>query len=148
MPLEKCRECGHEVAKSAKACPNCGVKEPGKSVWTRQSGGGCAFIILIVLAFVIVSVIVDSGDAPGPAIFTNQGVSLVRVTITEVDASSFSFREGPLEGGTAVLVEGTAAFWVKDGIVFAANGTAKTWSPTVEYSPTGIGFLEVQASVR
>ncbi len=31
MALTKCKECGKEVATSAKACPYCGVKNPGVS---------------------------------------------------------------------------------------------------------------------
>ena len=26
--LTNCRECGHQVAKRAKACPNCGARSP------------------------------------------------------------------------------------------------------------------------
>ena len=25
MAMKKCRECGHEVARTAKTCPNCGA---------------------------------------------------------------------------------------------------------------------------
>ncbi len=28
MPLANCRECGNQVADSARTCPSCGVKEP------------------------------------------------------------------------------------------------------------------------
>ena len=29
--LKHCRECNHQVAKRAKACPNCGARHPTKS---------------------------------------------------------------------------------------------------------------------
>jgi len=32
MALGKCRECGREVAKSAKSCPGCGVAKPVKEI--------------------------------------------------------------------------------------------------------------------
>lgn len=40
--LIKCKDCGHEVSKSADACPNCGRK-------TKAKTSGCAWIILIGL---------------------------------------------------------------------------------------------------
>lgn len=33
MALVKCVECGKEVSSQAAACPHCGMKIPGKSVW-------------------------------------------------------------------------------------------------------------------
>jgi len=144
MPLVKCWECGHEVSRSAKTCPSCGAKEPSKTAWTRESGR-MRLLVVLIIALVVIGILVDSGDSPPPAI---PDALLVGTTITVLDASSFTFQEGPLEGGTAVLVEGTAAYWVYDGFVFAVNGTAKTWSPSIEYAPTGIDFFTVQSSVR
>ena len=51
MALTRCRECAHEVAKSATTCPNCGVKNPGKgslNIKIGTKGAGCLAIIIIV----------------------------------------------------------------------------------------------------
>lgn len=51
MAMGTCRECGKEVSKSAKTCPNCGIKKPVKS------GEKLALIIvLIILACVFFAV--------------------------------------------------------------------------------------------
>ena len=51
MALAKCKECGREVAKSAPACPNCGVKDPGKTGIRVSTGGGCLIIIVLFILF-------------------------------------------------------------------------------------------------
>jgi len=43
--LVKCKDCGHEVSKSAKACPNCGAKLPGRHP-----------ILITLLALIIIGV--------------------------------------------------------------------------------------------
>jgi hypothetical protein len=43
MALIKCHECGAEISKSAKVCPQCGAKNKGKSSL------GCALIFLFVV---------------------------------------------------------------------------------------------------
>ncbi len=48
MALVKCKECGKEVASSAKTCPHCGIKEPG--VTAKQKAGGCLVILVLAAA--------------------------------------------------------------------------------------------------
>ncbi len=50
MALRKCKECGHEVAKSAKTCPSCGVKSPGKKAPNTQLQPIPVLVALIVFA--------------------------------------------------------------------------------------------------
>jgi hypothetical protein len=57
------------------------------------------------------------------------------------------FQEGPLKGGTAVLVDKSGAYWVSGGTVYAANGFAKMWSPNVSYAPVGIDIDSVSMAV-
>ncbi len=45
MALVKCKECGKEVASSAKTCPHCGIKDPGFGA--KQKAGGCLGMIII-----------------------------------------------------------------------------------------------------
>lgn len=82
----------------------------------------------------------------GESTTTSDAIMAVQNSITGPAPSGLSFKEGPLHGGTAVLV-GNAGYWVKDGTVYAANGFAKTWSPSLKYSPTGIDFSSVEKAV-
>ena len=50
------------------------------------------------------------------------------------------FHGGPLEGGTAVLGPGEAAFWVKDGKVYVVNDTARKVAPELEQAPDTIKY--------
>lgn len=51
--LVPCRECGKEIAQSAKACPHCGVDKPGIKANDGASGCVGAVIVLGVAAFVL-----------------------------------------------------------------------------------------------
>ena len=66
--LTNCRECNHQVAKRAKACPNCGARHPTKSkleanLDSLASGSfklGGAMIglpVLIIMGIVLVAVV-------------------------------------------------------------------------------------------
>jgi len=58
----------------------------------------------------------------------SNATSAVKRTITAVSSSGGTYLVGSLKGGTAVLVDDLAAYWVKNSRVYAANGFAKTWS--------------------
>jgi len=47
MALTKCKECGREVSASAKACPHCGIQNPGVTAKATLVGA-LAFVALIV----------------------------------------------------------------------------------------------------
>ncbi len=54
---------------------------------------------------------------------------------------------GALNGGTAVLADGDAAYWVnRDGKVLAGNGTAATWSKGLEFAGAGIDINTITAA--
>lgn len=57
MALKPCRECGHNVAPSAKVCPNCGVSKP-----VRQLGVG-GWLLLSIVGFVVLAAIIPDGDS-------------------------------------------------------------------------------------
>ena len=58
MALRKCSECGHEVSTGAKACPNCGAPPPHN--FAMLAGNA---IVLLFLAFVVISVISSDGTS-------------------------------------------------------------------------------------
>lgn len=49
MSLVKCKECGHEISKSAKQCPNCGSKIKRTSVLTILVGIIFAFAVFLTV---------------------------------------------------------------------------------------------------
>lgn len=56
MALAPCRECGAEVSKTAKKCPQCGVDHPANKVAAfgqNVTRIGCALTILITLPFIL-----------------------------------------------------------------------------------------------
>lgn len=46
MALKKCKECGHEISKKTKTCPNC-----GSPAGPRQYGCGTLILVVLVLGF-------------------------------------------------------------------------------------------------
>lgn len=51
MSLKKCRECSVMVSESAKVCPSCGIKKPGKGGNERK--WGVALLALLVIGSVV-----------------------------------------------------------------------------------------------
>ena len=102
--------------------------------------------LVVVLVGVILAGCTESSSSSGSS--ESSAVSAVKRTMTAVSSSGRSYRTGPLEGGTAVLV-GDAAYWVKDGVVLAANGIANTWSPGISYaSSSSISHSSVKQAVN
>ena len=64
MALAKCKECGHQIAKSAPTCPNCGVKDPGKGPLDIKIGGcgGCLAIIVVIWVIASLGSMFESDD--------------------------------------------------------------------------------------
>lgn len=48
--LTSCKACDHQVAKMAKTCPSCGVKNPGMTAADYLFGIGL-FIVLVTAVF-------------------------------------------------------------------------------------------------
>ncbi len=85
--------------------------------------GAVSFLVLVVW---IISLFF--GSTP-----SETAIEKVKFTIT-ASLKHRNFKSGPLEGGTAVLVNGLGAYWVNSDTVYAANGFAKTWSPGITYA--------------
>jgi hypothetical protein len=54
MALVKCRECGHQISKSAKSCPQCGAK-------TKQTSLIVKALVILFLVAVLAPVVLDRG---------------------------------------------------------------------------------------
>ncbi len=52
--LEPCRECGHLVSKSAKACPGCGATDP---VEKKNEGFPFSIVFFVIAFFAVVLVL-------------------------------------------------------------------------------------------
>jgi hypothetical protein len=66
------------------------------------------------------------------------------------DPSIFSGQNpnvGCLMGGTAIVYD-NARWWVKDNIVYAANGTAMGWSTGIDYAPVGVDSSSVDSAIN
>jgi uncharacterized membrane protein YvbJ len=58
LALAPCRECGKDVAASAKTCPHCGIEWPADKVQAAASKMqqlGCALTLLVTLPILILS---------------------------------------------------------------------------------------------
>ncbi|TKJ41083.1 hypothetical protein CEE37_05295 [candidate division LCP-89 bacterium B3_LCP] len=60
MALVNCRECGHEVTKSAKLCPECGVKNPG-----MNDDSFAGFALFLIFIFLILAIVIVSNNRDG-----------------------------------------------------------------------------------
>ena len=50
MALQKCKECGNEISKSATACPKCGAKIKKTGCLTKIVAGFLILLVLVVIA--------------------------------------------------------------------------------------------------
>ena len=75
-------------------------------------------------------------------------IAAVKRTMTNISTSGRVYQTGFLEDGVAVLVDNDAAYWVQNSHVYAANGVAKMWSPSISYSKTGIDIYSVEKAVQ
>ncbi len=110
-------------------------------------GIGC--LVIVTVAIIIGVVVALSGNGGNEGFYAEITDVQDSMTAISVDvALAWEYKAGPLKGGVAVLVNNNGAYWVKDGVVYAANGFAKTWSPGVDYAPTGIDIGTVEDAVR
>ena len=49
MPLIHCSACGHKIARTARACPNCGADGPGRGSRIAETFGGVFGIVMATL---------------------------------------------------------------------------------------------------
>lgn len=62
---------------------------------------------------------------------------------------TFTFDFGPYQGGTATIGPNDMAFWVKDGIAYTVNQTARGAAPQLAQAPNTVTYdLMFKASAR
>jgi len=108
-------------------------------------------ITIGIMIFAIATFMVIGLTACNNTTGEGHAIKLVKDSVTAVPygtVCTWDYKTGKLEGGIAVLVNDNGAYWVKNVIVYAANGFAKTWSPSLDYSPAGIDFDTVRDSVK
>ncbi|WP_229591931.1 hypothetical protein [Pseudodesulfovibrio sediminis] len=53
----------------------------------------------------------------------------------------------PLYGGSAILVNNEAGYWIKDKHIYACNGTAMSLSPGIQHSPPSVDQAAIERAV-
>jgi len=62
--------------------------------------------------------------------------------------STSSWETGPLFGGTAILMNDIASYWLKDGKVYVCNGVAMSSSPGTAVAPPSIDQANVEKAIK
>lgn len=118
--------------------------EESKKVKKKKTLIGCGVLVVIIIILILaVSISTCQGGSEDPYA---DDIAAVKDSITANVAQAYE--AGPLQGGTAILVNDFAAYWVKDGVVYAANGVARMWSPAIPVAPTGIDIDSVEEAVN
>ena len=73
----------------------------------------------------------------------------VQKTIIKKYRNRNNWKSGKLKGGTVILIDYFAAYYVKNDIVYAANGQAKALSPGIEYiNDEDINYDTIKKAVK
>ena len=104
---------------------------------------------ILLISVILVAMLLGACAAPviAPTPYADD-IEAVNNTITANLKEGLDCLAGSLQGGTAVWIGDPGAYWVKDGVVYAANGIAKAWSPNISYAPVGIDFDSVKEACR
>ncbi|GAA4650514.1 hypothetical protein GCM10023116_27970 [Kistimonas scapharcae] len=110
------------------------------SVKPSQAKQGMVVSVLLLVGGLWMAV--PDGPSHGDA------VTSVLMTIPDSESSVNKYLTGDLDDGVAVVVNGSAGYWVKDGKVFAVNGVASNMSPGIQYSPNSVNWSSVENAVK
>lgn len=134
MALSKCRECGHEIAKSAPTCPNCGVKDPGKGPLDIKIGTGAGCLVIIVVLWIIGSLASSSDSRSSSVTVAAPNVTAAALTpLRRWVWSAANVREGR---GTNTPVVRTLPAGTEIGVM---NAESNWWE--VYIAGQQIGFI-------
>jgi len=112
-------------------------------------------IIYTVFVICIITLLTFCTDNQNQSYKTE--ISKIEKLLVPSCKGKLTFKVDSLEGGLAIMAYTgdvpQAAFWVKDNILYAANGTAMAWTNSIssrttsissmKYSPVGIDFDSV-----
>ncbi|PJE77449.1 hypothetical protein CI610_03626 [invertebrate metagenome] len=99
-------------------------------------------------AGVIVFGLVLSAFGYGLKVDSVEGPGLQAVLATIPEGQAHTWETGQFNDGVAVVINGAAGYWVKDGVAYAVNGVAKNLSSGVDYAPSGVSWLKVEEAVQ
>lgn len=110
-------------------------------------GSGCLAVLLLVGAAIwyIETRQPPAVAPPAKPAYDGQAADAVRRTL-KAGIAVETWRTGFHQGGVAVLADELAAYWVADDLVFACNGFARMWSPSIPVSAS-VRFHDVEAAV-
>jgi len=99
-----------------------------------------------IIAILSIALIAGCGVPSKPS---DPSLSLVKQTITKTNITNRKIETVNIEGGTGVLIDDLGAYWVKDGVAYAVNGMAKSWSPSIEYARNSkVSHNSIQDAIR
>lgn len=148
MALAPCPECKKQISFKADKCPNCGhpITDDVRAGWKSDAKAkqvGCGMLILAIVAFGIYGWIQDIMAGPSGDV-----KEAILAKLPKDHPHIDSWAGDDLYGGTAVLINDEVGFWVKDGIVFAANGLAHNWGVSMSYSPPSVDQATVEKAAK
>lgn len=73
--------------------------------------------------------------------------AIAKVRETQPDKIMVPGKTAPLHGGTVVFYDG-AVYWVNESVVYAVNGIAKNWSPSIDYAPENINYSASEKAIN
>lgn len=145
MAMAPCPECNKKISTKAATCPHCGhpIDDASRAAWIaeakRSKRIGCGFLVLIFLVFLTYCSVNDSRN--------NVGYDQISKT-WDTTYSVKSWESGPLFGGTAVLLNDFAGYWLKDNNVYVCNGVAMGYSPGAPSSPPSVDQALIEKAVK
>lgn len=137
---QRCRRCGAPfVVAGAAAQPAAEEEPPPES--RRRIAPGCAAAAVLCAVVIGGAWLLRPVLGPPPS-----ATDLVRESLLPT-VMPVKWSQAPLEGGTAVVLNDLAAFWVHEGVVYACDGNAREWSPGARQAPPQIDELAVRRAV-
>lgn len=150
MALVKCKECGNEISKKAKSCPQCGAPQK------RQTSKLTTLILLIAVLGIMLAVFL-----PGAPTYDTSGSKSYKQTSRAISASNanvpWSGDKWPFTVASATLkCDKDAVILVADGRTYGVNGFAKTsgyadiepiWSDNPDIPGTKISLSVIDAGL-
>lgn len=121
---------------------------------TKPESLGCVGLLgLGLVAFWVLSRFFGSASEPA---LSRPGELVKRTLKLELKArvKTYRFEDAPLDGGIAVLLNDSAAYWIREGsgrrtapTVYALNELARSYSPGIEWGPPDLTLAKVRKAL-